>query len=104
MNNIQLTDIAKAKAFALWAKSATGIEPEIINVDNQYLEIKFTNEEIQAWKRYLDSVLFKSVKPAAGQPAPVVQIRFGEVLLPWASRYLIALIIAGVVLGRISKR
>jgi len=105
MANITVLDYAKAKAFTLWAGHATGIEPEIINVDNKYLEIDFNKQEIQAWGKYLDQSIFKALKPAPpGTEPPTIQIRFGKVLLPWASRYIIALLIGGVIIGRLSKR
>lgn len=105
MSSVTLTDIAKAKAFALWAKSAIGYEPTITNYDNEYLEIDFSKTEIKAWTKYFDGLILKGLKPSPpGTVPPAVQIRFGKVLIPWASRYIIALLVGGFIIGRISKR
>ena len=100
---VTITDIAKAKAFALWAKSTIGIEPKIVNVNEQYLEIDFTQPEVKAWEKYFDKVLFSALRPDPNAEVSTVQIRFGKILVPWATRYLVAIVIAGIVIGRLTK-
>jgi len=94
--SISLADYAKAKAFTLWVKSIIGKEPEIINVNEQYLEIDFKPDEIEAFKSYLDRQVGGLLVPKpTDQTPPTVQIRFGKILVPWSIQYLLPAI-AGV--------
>lgn len=84
----------KAKALQAWVKSAIGEAPTIKQYGDQYLEIDFTPEQQQALREYLN-VQVSGIFGDKSRPAPDLQVRFGKVLIPWATQYL-APIFAGV--------
>jgi len=94
--SISALDFAKAKAFTMWVKNIIGSEPAIINVNDQFLEIDFTEAEITAMKKWLDNQVGGLLKPRPVNVAPpTVQIKLGKIIVPWSVQYLFP-IIAGV--------
>lgn len=79
-------DVAKAKAFSLWVKNVIGEEPQIITSDEGYVEVNFTPEQREALMHWLDSQVSQMWTP--GTPHGL-KINFGQVLFPWALRYVI---------------
>lgn len=84
----------KAKALTAWVKSAIGQEPTIQQFGNEYLEIDFTPEQQQLLRDYFNRQV-RGLFADKTAEAPDLQVRFGKVLIPWATQYL-APIFAGV--------
>lgn len=96
------TDIIKAEAIAVALGAMIGSRPAVVNVDDQYLEVRFSEEQKRRFIAYLD----QRVRPLySGQPqaAPTVQVRWGDVLVPWSVRYLAPAILAVFAMGFISN-
>lgn len=92
-----LADIGKAKAFALWVKSAIGEEPGIfINDDPDLVEIQWSVDQRDKMIAFLDKQVWDR------QPS-VVHLNIDKVLLPWALRYLVPGAAATFVAGMASK-
>lgn len=85
----------KAKALTAWINSAIGETPEIKQYGNQYLEVTFTEQQQAKLKQYLNTQVVGIFADKTGKEAPDLQVRFGAVLIPWATQYL-APIFAGV--------
>lgn len=84
----------KAKALTAWVKSAIGEEPTIRQYGNEYLEVDFTQAQQDKLKAYLNSQVVGLFSDKTKEP-PDLQVRFGKVLVPWATAYL-APVFAGV--------
>lgn len=99
-----LLDWGKAKAFTLGMRSILGSEPEIIDYGD-YLEISFSPQQQEEFRAYLDSVVKRKILPGQETELPTIQIRFGEVLVPWGVKYLlpafVGTFLAGLFLGKI---
>lgn len=80
-----ITDIAKAKAFALWVESQIGSSPEVY-IGPEFVEVRFTETQRNALIRWLDKQLWGVFEQKEDSP---VKINFGSVLFPWGLRYVI---------------
>lgn len=94
------TDVAKAKAFTLWVKNIIGSEPQIITSDQGYVQVNFSAEQRQLLMQWLDrqiSALWQQRDPSG------LQINFGQVLFPWALRYVLPTAGAVFLAGYLTK-
>jgi len=83
-------NLAKAKAFTLWVKNTIGSEPSIFTTDEPGLppiQIKYTPEQREALIKWLDGQVFSALQP--GKPPADLELNFGDVLTPWALRYIV---------------
>lgn len=99
---ISPTDIIKAEAIAVALGAMIGSRPAVVNVDDQYLEVRFSDAQREQFIRYLD----QRVQPLySGKPqaAPAVQVRWGDVLVPWSVKYLAPAILAVFAMGFLSN-
>lgn len=80
-------NLAKAKAFSIMVKNMIGEEPSV-SYDNTtgIVRVNFTEEQQRKMIAWLDSQVFKSFEPDSDAQ---LQIGFGQVLFPWAMRYVI---------------
>lgn len=95
---VTLADIAKAEGIAIAIGAMIGSRPAVVNIDNQYLEIQFTQEQKDLFIAYLDA----RVDPLFSReprPAPTIQIRWGDILVPWSIKYLAPAIVAVFAMG-----
>jgi len=95
-------DVLKAQAIAIGLGKMIGSTPAVVNVDGQYLEIQFSEAQKRAFIDYLDA----RVTPLYGggaQPAPTIQVRWGDVLVPWSVKYLAPAILAVFAMGFLSS-
>ena len=99
---VKPTDILKAEGIAIAIGSMIGSRPAVVNIDNQYLEITFTEEQKRAFIEYLDSRV-DPLFSRAPRPAPTIQVRWGDVLVPWSVKYLAPAILAVFVMGYMSS-
>lgn len=80
-------DIAKAKAFQLMVQNMIGEQPILsVDQDRQQVRVDFTPDQREKMIKWLDSQIFASMEP---QQDSELQIGFGQVLFPWAMRYVI---------------
>jgi len=95
-------DYIKAQAMAMTIGNMIGSTPAVVNVDGQYLEIQFTDAQKRAFIEYLD----RAVRPLWSnepRPAPTVQVRWGDVLVPWSVKYLAPAILAVFAAGYLTN-
>lgn len=95
-------DILKAQGIAVAIGSMIGSRPAVVNIDGQYLEIQFSEAQKAAFIEYLD----QRVQPMfSGQPrpAPTIQVKWGDVLIPWSIKYLAPAILAVFAMGFMSN-
>jgi len=82
---INPVDVAKAKAFSLFVKNIIGEEPTMLVTDNR-VEITFSEDQ----KNKLISWLDQQVGGVFGKKQESgLFINFGDVLFPWAIRYIV---------------
>lgn len=99
---IGIGDFVKAEAMAIAIGNMIGSRPAVRNINDQYLEIQFSDEQKAAFIQYLD----KAVNPLFSQeprPAPTIQVRWGDVLVPWSVKYLAPAIVAVFAMGFMSN-
>jgi hypothetical protein len=99
MSNLPI-NIAKAKAYAIMVKNMIGEEPQIIIDQNTgQVKVNHTAEQREKMIAWLDRQIFRSIDTGANEQD--LQIGFGQVLFPWAMRYVIptaaAIFVAGYV-------
>ena len=100
--------VSRATAFAIGMERVTGVRPQVDIYDN-YVEVWWPAERAAETISYLDrqigGVIGRAIQgePTSDDP-PDVQIRFGQVILPWSLRYVIPILAAAFLAGRISKR
>lgn len=95
-------DVIKAEGIAIALGSMIGSRPAVVNIYDQYLEIQFSDQQRRAFMDYLDA----RVDPLFGgqqQPAPTIQIKWGDVLIPWSVKYLAPAILAVFAMGFMSN-
>lgn len=94
-------DILKAEGIAIALGTMIGSRPAVVNIDGQYLEIQFSEEQKATFIEYLD----QRVAPLYGgapRPAPTIQVKWGDVLVPWSVKYLAPAILAVFAMGFLS--
>lgn len=104
MNAVErISAIAKAKAFAVSMQKITGHEPKVTVYDD-YVEVAWDEASRAGTIAYLDKTvqtafgrLFSSTPTDAAPPD--VQIRFGDVILPWSLRYVIPILLMAFAAG-----
>lgn len=85
--SVPLKDIALAKAYTTWIKNQIGSEPTLyVSSDPDYIEVRYSPEERELLIQWLDSQVVKALQPR--QPGDM-RLNFGDVLLPWALRYMV---------------
>jgi hypothetical protein len=93
-----MADILKAEGIAIALGTMIGSRPAVVNIDGQYLEIQFSEDQKRAFMAYLD----QRVDPLFSnqpRPAPTIQVRWGDVLVPWSIKYLAPAIVAVFAMG-----
>lgn len=91
-------DIIKAEAIAMAIGTMIGSRPAVRNVNGQYLEITFSDAQKAAFIEYLDQRV-TPLYSGQPQPAPTIQVRWGDVLVPWSVKYLAPAILAVFAMG-----
>lgn len=97
-----MSDVLQAKAFAVFISSILGEAPKV-NVYDTFVEIEFTDKNRAYFEKLMNEQIFKLARPTDEAP-PTIQIKFGELVLPWALKYLIPITAGSFILGRLTKR
>jgi hypothetical protein len=96
-----MKDIVLAKAYTTWIKNQIGTEPHLlVSSDPDYVEVQYTPEQRQLLFEWLDSQVANALSPRA--PGDM-RLNFGDVLLPWALRYMVPTVGAIFLAGYLTK-
>lgn len=104
----KLAAFAKANAFAISMHKITGHKPLVTDY-GEYVEVSFPDDVRSGTIEYLDrtvsGIFQKLFKPVpTDEELPDVQIRFGEVIIPWSIRYLAPAMVGLLALGYFAGR
>lgn len=98
---LPLKDIGLAKAYTAWIKNQIGSEPTLyISTDPDIVEVRYTPEQRQLLFAWLDQQVANAFKPK--EPGEL-RLNFGDVLLPWALRYMVPTVGAIFLAGYLTK-
>lgn len=98
---VTLATRAKARAISLGINAMIGSQPEIVEYGDQYIEVRLNDAQKAALIDYLDRQVGKLFR--GPQEPPDLQVRLGDVLLPWSLRYLGPALIGSAALGWIGN-
>jgi hypothetical protein len=81
-------ETTKATLFANWVETTIGTRPQVIQYED-FVEVTFSPEQQQEMKGWLDQQVGRmfTSRPIDAEP-PSLQIRFGDILVPWSIQYL----------------
>lgn len=103
--SVSLGSKLQAQAFAVFIGNVLGEQP-ILNEYDNYIEIEFTPGNKAVFDKMMNDQLFNSIRPGAvtSENPPEIQIKFGDLILPWAMKYVIPAIGLSFFAGRFTKR
>jgi hypothetical protein len=102
------SSIAKAQAFAIAMYKLSGVAPDV-QIYDDYVEVSWSDAQRREFVGYLDRQILTGARrlfqptEILDEPPPDVQIRWGDVIIPWSIRYTLPAMVAVFLAGYVAR-